>query len=332
VTGRGDVWQILEQILAVHFGRPSPVTALHREPYIYSTSFALEDLAVELADGTSLRLIRKDLGASGLMRDARMGKPSFLHEPCREIQTYQQLLSEAQLGTATCYGAVVDPGSARYWLFLEKVPGRELYQVGDIDAWVAAARWLVDLHSCAALRVESVHQRNRHLISYDVDFYRRWLNRAKSFAESAGRDQQQVLGVIGEGLEIAVRRLAESPATFVHGEFYASNVLVGDGPVGRRICPVDWEMAGIGSGLLDLAALCTGWDDKNVRAIARGYHGAWDKGTWPEDDEDFLLLLHCCQLCLAVQWLGWAPHWVAPPEHARDWLAEASQLAVGLVL
>jgi hypothetical protein len=332
VTGRDEMCRVLDDVLTAHFGHPVAVTALHREPYIYSTSFALEDLAVELVDGTSLRLIRKDLGSSGLLQDARTGKPSFLHEPCREIQTYQRLLSEAQLGTATCYGAVVHPGSARYWLFLEKVSGRELYQVGDIDAWVAAARWLADLHSCAALKVESVQQRNRHLISYDAHFYRRWLNRAKSFAESAGRHQQQVLGVIGEGLEIALRRLAKLPATFVHGEFYASNVLVGDGPVGRRICPVDWEMAGIGSGLLDLAALCTGWDDKNVRAIARGYSGGWDKETLPQDEEEFLLLLHCSQLCLAVQWLGWAPHWVAPPEHARDWLAEASRLAAGLVL
>jgi hypothetical protein len=331
VTGRDEAWQILEQILTAHFGHPVAVTGFHREPYIYSTSFALEDLAVELVDGTSLRLIRKDLGTSGLLHDARSGKPSFLYEPCREIQTYQQLLSEAQLGTATCYGAVVDPGSVRYWLFLEKVSGRELYQVGDIDAWVASARWLADLHSCAALRVDSVRQRNGHLISYDADFYRRWLNRAKGFAESAGPEQQQALGMIGEGLEIALRRLAALPATFVHGEFYASNVLVAEGPVGRRIRPVDWEMAGIGPGLLDLAALCTGWDEKNVRAIARGYYECWDKGTWPQDEEKSLLLLHCCQLCLAVQWLGWAPQWVAPPEHARDWLAEASQLAEEIV-
>jgi hypothetical protein len=331
VTGRDEVWQVLEQILAVHFGRPSPVTALHREPYIYSTSFALEDLAVELADGTFLRLIRKDLGASGLLQDTQSGKPSFLHEPRREIQTYQRLLSEAQLGTATCYGSVVDPGSARYWLFLEKVPGRELYQVGDVDTWVAAARWLVDLHSSAALGVESVRQRNRHLVSYDADFYRRWLDCAKSFAKSAGQDQQQALGAIGEGLEIALGRLAALPTTFVHGEFYASNVLVNEGPGGRRICPVDWEMAGIGPGLLDLAALCTGWDDQNVRAIAGGYYGARDDGAWPHDEGEVFLLLQCCQLCLAVQWLGWAPHWVAPPEHARNWLTEASQLAEGLV-
>jgi hypothetical protein len=331
VTGRDEVWQVLEQILAVHFGRPSPVIALRREPYIYSTSFALEDLTVELADGTSLRLIRKDLGASGLLHDARIGKPSFLFEPRREIQTYQRLLSQARLGTATCYGAIVDPASARYWLFLEKVHGRELYQVGDVDVWVEVARWLAGLHRWPALRVESVEQRNPQLISYDADFYRRWLNRAKSFADTADRDQQRALGLIGEGLETALGRLAELPATFVHGEFYASNVLVSEGLGGRRICPVDWEMAGIGPGLLDLAALCTGWDDTNVQAIARGYYEDWNQGSWPSDEAELLLLVHCCQLCLAVQWLGWAPHWVPPPEHARDWLAEASQLVEGIV-
>ncbi len=55
--------------------------------------------------------------------------------------------------------------------------------------------------------------------------------------------------------ERALARLAGLPAVFVHGEFYASNILVSPG----RVCPVDWEMAGIGPGVLDLAALATAW-------------------------------------------------------------------------
>ena len=34
--------------------------------------------------------------------------------------------------------------------------------------------------------------------------------------------------------------------TFIHGEFYASNVLVNITGGKLRVCPVDWELAGWG--------------------------------------------------------------------------------------
>ena len=144
-------------------------------------------------------------------------------------------------------------------------------------------------------------------------------------------DQQAALNVVGERLCRALERLAFLPPTFLHGEFYASNILIGEGLAGR-ICPVDWEMAGIGPGLLDLAALCTGWAEEQQRAVALGYYRGLGQGVeWLPGEHEFLSLLRCCQLCLAVQWLGWAPNWEAPPEHARDWLLEASRLAEGIV-
>lgn len=328
----GELQRVLEDILTEHFGRPCAVATLRREPYIYSTSFALEDVEVELSDGTSLRLIVKDLGATGLLEGARASKPKFLYEPRREMQTYERLLSRTRLGTATCYGAVADEGSDRYWLFLEKVEALELYQVGDVAVWVEVAGWLAGMHSCAALEVGSVQQRNSHLISYDAALYRRWLDRASTYMGTGGSlDQRRSLATVAEGLEVALARLSELPPTLVHGEFYASNVLVGDGAAHHRICPVDWEMAGVGPALLDLGALCAGWDEENRREIARGYRAAWGAGEWTADETRFLTYLQCCELCLAVQWLGWAPRWQAPPQHAQDWLAVASQLAQGLI-
>ena len=44
--------------------------------------------------------------------------------------------------TAEFYGADVDAGASRYWLFLERVPGRPLTQIGEIEAWCAVATWL----------------------------------------------------------------------------------------------------------------------------------------------------------------------------------------------
>jgi thiamine kinase-like enzyme len=77
------------------------------------------------------------------------------------------------------------------------------------------------------------------------------------------------------------------------------------------VAPVDWEMAGIGPGVLDVAALLSGWGDEQRSAIVAGY------GVVPAE------ALAAARLHIAMQWLGWSPGWTPPPEHARDWLAEA---------
>jgi thiamine kinase-like enzyme len=138
-----------------------------------------------------------------------------------------------------------------------------------------------------------------HLLVYDADFFRLWLDRARAFRGS--------LGSVEECYEQAVDRLAELPRTVIHGELYPSNVIV----AGARICPVDWELAGVGPGLLDLAALTTGWEERERSAIVEAYGrvSAFD--------------LDCCRLHLAVRWLGWCEEWTPPRGHAHDWLAEA---------
>ena len=111
--------------------------------------------------------------------------------------------------------------------------------------------------------------------------------------------------------------------TLIHGEFYASNVIVGQTATGLRVCPVDWEMAAVGPGLIDLAALTAGrWSATEKAALATAY-GA---------PAEFLPALDYCRLHLAMQWLGWAQDWSPPPEHAHDWLNEAVSLSEQLGL
>jgi aminoglycoside phosphotransferase (APT) family kinase protein len=136
-----------------------------------------------------------------------------------------------------------------------------------------------------------------------------------------------------------VERLTALPVTFVHGEFYASNVLVHglaqeEEGEGLRVCPVDWEMAAVGPGLIDLAALTAGgWTADEREALALAYHAAFvPHENWPPAPEAFLVALDYCRLHLAVQWLGWSPGWSPPPEHAQDWLDEALGLAEKLGL
>ena len=71
------------------------IARLDRRASAYSSSFALEELDVQLAGGPALALVFKDLGREGLLRGARAAKPDFLYEPRREIDT-----SSAETGSS----------------------------------------------------------------------------------------------------------------------------------------------------------------------------------------------------------------------------------------
>lgn len=318
----------LERALTAHFQRPCRIAELHRQPYVYSTSYLLEQLDVQLHDGARLQLLFKDLSRAAMLDGAHTHKPAFLYEPLREVETYRSILFGEALGTATCYG-VFDRGG-EYGLFLEKAPGRELYDVGDITVWSEVARWLADMHDRFTGRVEELRRTHGRLLQYDAAFYRRWLDRAQASVGSTARAEGRgpALDQVVAALQAALERLATTPTTFLHGELYASNILVAEEATRRRVCAVDWEMAGLGPGLLDVAALSSGWDDANRRAIAAAYWAALQHNPgWPPEEDEFMTLLDSASLCVAVQWLGWSPGWSPPPEHDRDWLGEAVLLA-----
>jgi thiamine kinase-like enzyme len=124
------------------------------------------------------------------------------------------------------------------------------------------------------------------------------------------------------------------PKTLVHGDFNASNVLVTRSASGHRIRIIDWESAGVGPGLLDLASLVSGrLPERHREAMVAAYRGnlagsrlgALSAGELHE-------ALDWCRLALAVQWLGWSPGWSPPEAHAYDWRAEARTLAQNLGL
>jgi hypothetical protein len=154
--GDAELRQKLEAVLGDHFGGWRPVTDLTRRPSEYRSSFALDELDVRLADGTALSLVLKDVSWRALLGDAQDAKPLFLYNPLREIETYRTVLAPARLGTAVCYGAVVDHEAGRYWLFLERVEGLRLAHVGEFAVWRDAARWLAGLHQALAPRAEAL--------------------------------------------------------------------------------------------------------------------------------------------------------------------------------
>ena len=278
----------LERVLQNHFGDSRSVSLLTRRESPYRSSHNLEELEVELDDGTSLSVMLKAVGNDALSTAARSAKPSFLYDPMREIATYRRLLPEVDLDTAVCYGTSIEPAEGRFWLFLEKVDATELYDVGEFEAWEAAARWLAGFHSRFARDGERWCAPCR-LLRFGPEYFRMWPRRAAAFGDHlAGRTA--ALQWLVSRYEGVVDRLLALPMAVLHGEFYASNILVGRGEGELRICPIDWEMTAWGPAPLDVAALCSGkWTEEDRRAMALEYRSSLEAEVLAIPSEDDLL-------------------------------------------
>jgi aminoglycoside phosphotransferase len=258
-----------------------------RARYAYETSWPLEEIELERPDGSRLHVLLKRLDGTPA------SKPEYAIDRAREIEAYS-LLEDRNLGTPRCYAA------GRWWLAIEKVPGVELWQRGDLGSWEAASAWAGSLHRAFA----DAPPESASLLRRDECFHRMVLDRA---ATRGGAEVER----LRPAAENAIARLAQLPRTLIHGELYPSNILIADG----RVAVVDWEMAGIGAGVIDLAAIVTGWDPADRDKLVDAY------GTAARSD------VAAARLILALQWIGWNEGWQPPAEHRRDWLAEARDAA-----
>lgn len=258
-----------------------PVVRLERQASPYASTAALEDLEVELADGTGCRLVLKT-GAPGVLRETAL---------------YRDVLAGAGLGTPELVAASNRHGG---WLVLRAVGGVPLWQSPQVEAWCAVARWLAGAHR----RLAPSTGRMGAAVGTS---YGRQLERA------VARDPRAAMlaGIYAD----AVASLTAD--TVVHGELFPSNILLGQAAEPHV---VDWETAGDGCGLTDLAALLAGWDPATAGQIADAYGGD-------------LVLLPAARLVVAVRWLG-EPTPVATAGGGRargtDWWAEAAGAAASM--
>lgn len=291
------------------------VASLTRRSLPYRSSFAIEVVEVHAHNRETLAIVFKDVGPGALSHEAVAAKPAFMLDPEREVIVYREILDRASLGTPALLGSVLDPTAERYWLFLELVDGEPLWNIAAMEAWEEAARWLARLHARRPVPASAA------LLHYDASWYEVWLRRACAVAPAALETAARVH-------PRAVERLTALPSGLLHGEFYASNVLIAGDADEHRVCAVDWETAGIGPGVLDLAALTAGgWAADQRERLALAYHGAWSEAGGGGSMSDLLAALVCARLQVALQWIGWSSDWRPPSEHAQDWLAVAIEAA-----
>jgi aminoglycoside phosphotransferase (APT) family kinase protein len=105
----------------------------------------------------------------------------------------------------------------------------------------------------------------------------------------------------------------DSVPAIIHGEYYQHNILFHQG----RVCPIDWESAAVGEGLIDLACLTDGWESK----IAEVCKAAYVRTRWPEEvPADFERVLKAARLYITVRWLGDDPDFTRSADARRNWM------------
>ena len=211
-------------------------------------------------------------------------------------------------------------------------------QVGEFDSGWRRRAGSRRMHARAAGRGRAWKRRavDGHDAAYSATMARcagagvqrgRLRERAHGAASCSGR-------VAGRALRPGARPHGGAAEVIFHGEFYASNMMVHRAPEGVS-CPVDWEMAGVGPGLIDLAALVSRTLGSRRAARARvapiSTSSGADRSRRPTREADLQESLAWCRLHV-VQWLGWSEHWSPPKEHAHDWLRGVSELAKTLEL
>jgi hypothetical protein len=306
--------------------------AVERRPYEYYSSFQLEEVTIGRDNGRRLKLILKNLSPDLMLESAQAFRPSDSSVAEREIGFYRDVLSAVSLETAEYFGSDCDVERNTYWLLLERVRGNNLAVEGDFDVWIAAAKWLARAHHQLPQAVR-IRRRDVSLSRYGADCFRDWIERFQGGLPRLRFDDGTLSVEEMSFLINQARRAADLvdqlPATIIHGEFYASNILVERRDDRLRICPIDWETVGVGPGLLDLAALVAGsWSDGARATLAEAYCSACEElGEGTIDRNDAMTALRCCRLLMALRWSGYPAEWQPPPEHRCNWLAEALWLA-----
>jgi hypothetical protein len=292
--------EVLEHGLCAHFGRPVRIAGLKRRSQAAS-SHAIERLGVIMASGERLPVVFKRL---------QPGDELYGNE--REVLIYRRLLDGERFGAPALYASVYEEGERRYWLFLEDV-GSSTLDEGDVEEWLAAARWLAGMHGTYHGREDDLRALGC-LMEHGPDFYHLVAQTARRNLELAGATKALVrFDALMGCYDSLVSYLVSQPRTLVHGDIFAQNLIIQAGGQSTtdfksvpRIRAIDWESAAIGLGAWDLARLVDGWGSMKVAFIA-AYLAEFERHVAsPLDREGFQRLFGHCEILNTLWYLRWS--------------------------
>jgi hypothetical protein len=253
------------------------LTVLAREENDQAQDGRSEIVTVRVNDGPVHRLLCKYETGSG----SSSGNLAY------EAEVYRQVLEPLDAPAPAFYGLFEESAPERRWLAIEYLP----------DAVPLDASWAEDEIVRTAACAGRFHLRAQELVATKaLEFLVRyspayWEEYARRAAEN-GREEAAWLEELAGGIGGSLARLLTARPTVVHGDIYLNNVLV----EGESVYLIDWEMAGIGAGELDLAELLYGvgsvYEEQCTLAYARA---RWPQGA----PDDFQQVLDAARICLS---------------------------------
>jgi aminoglycoside phosphotransferase (APT) family kinase protein len=163
---------------------------------------------------------------------------------------------------------------------------------------------------------------------HDARFFEAQAERARrSVSHYSPGPARRLEGVL-QRFEPSIGLIAGGDRSLVHGHYEAANILVSTGAKPVRICPVDWELAALGSRFFDLASLCDGFEPPALHRIWDAYaEGAADAGLPTPARDRLRRLVDCFRLFRVVAWLGSAAEKRYSPAGVERLLARGEVLA-----
>lgn len=237
-----------------------------RAASIYRSTYPCERVSVDTSSGPRELWCKYGLGYSDPMSGHRRGVEY-------EAVVYRSVLPHPDLATPRCYGAF-EVSERASCLVLDFVDGYRSHHSPYTRGLLDICRDLGRFHA-AGMQAP----RDPQLNTFDATYFTRWATGVDSLLGSG--PPRPAVRRFEDSMDTVFDVLCRSPQTIIHGELYPQNVILTEtGPV-----VLDWESAGWGPGVLDLAVLTQGsWDPDLVAECEDAYRnnaGLPDGRTFP---------------------------------------------------
>jgi len=273
------------------------IAGIEQSRFEHSTFYGSQIVRVLLSSGEEFQLFLKDFGSYEKPKD----EMEFRRE--RELRVYRDLLDGADLGTPRYYGCSWDQSQGRFWLLIELVSGTHLRHC-PFEHWVRAAAWLGRLQGYFAAHPERFSSPG-FLLRHDAQFFH---SRVAPALDAVSRISALLAERLGKTLSLYEERvgvMASQPATFVHGCYTPTQILLDLEGDPSRICPIDWERSALGSPLYDLAAISDGFEQPELHQLWDAYgEKAAEHGLRVPEREEMARVVNCFRLHRIMTWLS----------------------------
>jgi aminoglycoside phosphotransferase (APT) family kinase protein len=161
------------------------------------------------------------------------------------------------------------------------------------------------------------------LLALDEAYFAAWAERAVAEVARLHPDVAIALARVVAPPEPAAALLAAQPPTLVHNDLAPKNVVAATNS--ERIAIVDWELAGLGCGVLDVVHLAHGLAPREHRRLCDAYWRALDGSPLAVDDAgERDALIAACTLHKTVYRLAHARALARDEATVRRWVDEAA--------